>query len=145
MIIGYTAGVYDLFHIGHLNLLKNAKSVCDRLIVGVSTDELVKEYKNKSPIISFSDRIQIVSAITYVDGVVAQRTINKVEMWHRLKFDSLIVGDDWLHTPKWNKIESELNALDCRVFYFPRTRGISSTRLNEILDRERKLISPNNS
>ena len=141
MNIGYTAGVFDLFHIGHLNLLKNAKSVCDRLIVGVSTDELVQEYKNKCPIIPFSDRLQIVSSLSYVDGVVAQRTINKVEMWHRLKFDSLIVGDDWLHTPKWNKTEAELNELNCRVFYFPRTRGISSTRLNEILERERKAIS----
>ena len=140
MIIGYTAGVYDLFHIGHLNLLKSAKSVCDRLIVGVSTDELVMEYKNKKPVISYSDRSQIVSSITYVDGVVAQRTLSKVEMWHRLKFNTLIVGDDWLHTPQWTNTEAELNELGCRVFYFPRTRGVSSTRLNEILDREREPV-----
>ena len=81
MKIGYTSGVYDLFHIGHLNILKNAKSVCDKLIVGVSTDELVKKYKNKKPIISHSERMQIVSSIKFVDAVVAQESMNKLEMW----------------------------------------------------------------
>ncbi len=91
MILGYTAGVYDLFHIGHLNILKNAKSLCDKLIVGVSTDELVKDYKNKTPIIPFHERLEIIRSIKFVDGVMPQDTMNKVEIWRKVKFDIMIV------------------------------------------------------
>ena len=106
MIIGYTAGVFDLFHIGHLNLLKNAKGMCDKLIVGVSTDELVL-YKNKKPVIPFDERIEIVRNIKYVDGVVAQENMDKLEMCKKLKAEILIVGDDWYNTDKWNNYEEE--------------------------------------
>ena len=137
MKIGYTSGVYDLFHIGHLNILKNAKSVCDKLVVGVSTDELVYEYKNKKPIINHSERMQIVSSIKYVDSVVAQESMNKLEMWDKLKFDVVIVGDDWHRTKKWDEIEKGFKKKGVRVVYFPHTKGTSSTKINEILEKFR--------
>lgn len=92
--LGYTSGVYDLFHIGHLNLLKNAKGLCDKLIVGVTIDELV-QYKNKKSVIPFSERIEIVRSIKYVDAAIPQENIDKYQMWEKLHFDVLFVGDDW--------------------------------------------------
>lgn len=138
MIVGYTSGVYDLFHIGHLNILKNAKSMCDKLIVGVSTDELVFQYKQKSPVIKHNERMEIVSNIRHVDGVVAQETMNKLEMWEKLKFDVLVVGDDWQKTTKWEHIETNFKKKGVRVVYFPHTKGTSSTKINKILDDYRK-------
>lgn len=137
MIIGYTSGVYDLFHIGHLNILKNAKSMCDKLIVGVSTDELVFKYKKKHPVIQHSERMQIVANINVVDGVVAQETMNKIAMWDKLKFDVLVVGDDWQKTSKWDEIETSFKVKGVRVVYFPHTQGTSSTKINKILDTYR--------
>ena len=135
-IIGYTAGVYDLFHVGHLNLLKNAKAMCDFLIVGVSTDELVK-YKNKKAIIPFRERFEIVSNIKHVDLVVPQHDMDKIAAWKKLKFDIMFVGDDWYKTKKWEKIEEDFKKAGVKVVYFPYTRGTSSTLINEILQRER--------
>ena len=134
MIIGYTAGVYDLFHIGHLNLLRNAKSVCDKLIVGVSTDELVQEYKKKTPIISHNERMQIVSSIRYVDAVVAQSKRDKFEMWEKLNFEVIIVGDDWHRSKTWDLMEKKFKEVGVKVIYFPHTEGTSSTKINKILD-----------
>lgn len=128
--IGYTTGVYDMFHIGHLNLLKKAKEQCEYLIVGVSTDELA-QYKHKKPIIPFEDRIQIVEAIKYVDSVVPQENMNKLEACKKLNVDVLFVGDDWKGTEKWNKIEEELKEINVDVVYFPYTKKISSTMLRE--------------
>ena len=132
MIIGYTTGVYDLFHVGHINLLRNAKSMCDRLIVGVTTDELVS-YKGKSSVIPFSERMEIVRSCSYVDAVVPQYDIHKVEQMRKLKASLLFVGDDWYATEKWEKFESDLAEFDARVVYFPYTKGTSSTLINEIL------------
>lgn len=132
MIIGYTAGVYDLFHIGHLNLLCNAKGMCDRLIVGVSTDELVS-YKYKKAVIPFVERMEIVSSIRYVDAVIPQETMDKMNMWRKLKFDIMFVGDDWYQTDKWKQLEQEFAAVGVRIIYFPYTKGTSSTLLNEVL------------
>jgi len=132
MIIGYTAGVYDLFHIGHLNLFKNAKGMCDRLIVGVTTDEQAG-YKNKKPVIPFVERIEIVSNIKYVDAVVAQEDMDKLLMCKKLKADILFVGDDWYATPKWQNYEKEFNENGIKIVYFPYTKGTSSTLLNETL------------
>jgi len=143
IVIGYTAGVYDLFHIGHLNLLKNAKSLCDKLIVGVSTDELVREYKNKTPIIPFAERIEIIRNIRAVDAVIPQTIMDKFEIWTKYKFDVMIVGDDWYNTEKWKSIEEKLEQVGCRIIYFPHTKGTSSTLINEILVRERQKISEN--
>lgn len=136
-IIGYTSGVYDLFHIGHLNMLRNAKSLCDKLIVGVTTDELVK-YKNKTPVIPFHERIEIVRNIKCVDAVVPQEDMDKMKQWNKLKFDVVFVGDDWYGTDKWKEIESSFKKVDVKVTYFPYTKGISSTKLNNILEKERK-------
>lgn len=134
MIIGYTAGVFDLFHIGHLNVLRNAKSMCDHLIVGVSTDELVQRYKNKTPIIPFLERVEILRHITYVDTVVSQEDLDKLKMFKRLKFDIMFVGDDWMGNDKWNKIESQFKDQGVKIVYFPYYKGTSSTKVNQILD-----------
>ena len=138
MILGYTSGVYDLFHIGHLNLLRNAKAMCDKLVVGVTTDELMAEYKKKKCIIPFTERCEILRAVKYVDAVVPQHTMDKMGAWERLKFNVVFVGDDWYHTPKWEKIEADFKTVGVRVVYFPYTQGISSTILNGILEEKRK-------
>lgn len=137
MTIGYTAGVFDLFHIGHLNLLKNAKGMCDKLIVGVTTDELVA-YKNKKAVIPFEERLEIVRSIKYVDAVVAQKDMDKLTMCRELKADMLIVGDDWYNTPKWNAYEKEFAEYGIKIVYFPYTQGTSSTLINETLKRLRQ-------
>ncbi|MEE7476285.1 adenylyltransferase/cytidyltransferase family protein [Methylobacterium hispanicum] len=133
-IIGYTSGVYDLFHVGHLNILRNAKSLCDRLIVGVSTDELVKQYKNRTPIISFIERCEILQHVEYVDAVVAQDTMDKLAAWQRLKFNIMFVGDDWHGSDKWNKIDQQMNTVGVQVVYFPYTKSTSSTKIKQILE-----------
>ena len=129
---GYTAGVFDMFHIGHLNILKNAKKMCKFLIVGVSTDKVVKENKNKIPIIPFNERIQIVNSIKYVDSVLPQDGYDedyKVKLAKELKIDVMFVGSDWKDTPKWNQLEKRLKEIGCDVVYLEHTDGISSTIL----------------
>ena len=137
MIIGYTTGVFDLFHIGHLNLLKNAKGMCDKLIVGVTTDELVS-YKNKKAVIPFEERLEIVRSIKYVDAAIPQENMNKFEAWQKLKFDVMFVGDDWFNTPKWQEFEKQFKEVGVRIVYFPYTKGTSSTLLNETLKKLRE-------
>jgi glycerol-3-phosphate cytidylyltransferase len=132
MIIGYTSGVYDLFHIGHLNILRNAKSMCDKLIVGITIDDLVK-YKGKTAVIPFTERAEIVRAISYVDSVIPQNNMDKVEMCKKIKASVLFVGDDWYNTEKWKKHEAELKKNGVSVVYFPYTKGVSSTLLNRTL------------
>jgi glycerol-3-phosphate cytidylyltransferase len=132
VIIGYTTGVYDLFHIGHLNLLRNAKGLCDRLIVGVTVDELVA-LKYKRAVIPFAERMEIVRSVRYVDAVVPQETMDKFESWKKLKYDILFVGDDWYETEKWQQLEEQLRREGVRIVYFPYTKGTSSTLLNEAL------------
>ena len=133
MIIGYTAGVFDLFHIGHLNLLRNAKGMCDRLIVGVSTDELVK-YKGKTPVIPFYDRIEIIRNIRCVDAVVAQEDMDKLKMCKKLKATVMFVGDDWYKSEKWQEYEAEFAKEGIRIVYFPYTKNVSSTQISEALN-----------
>lgn len=135
--IGYTTGVYDLFHIGHLNLLRKAKSLCDYLIVGVSTDDLVG-YKGKRSVIPFEERKAIVGAIKYVDEVVTQEDMDKIGAWKKYHFNVMFVGDDWKGTDKWNKIEADLKEVGAEVIYFPYTKGTSSTLINETLIRLRE-------
>lgn len=131
MIIGYTTGVFDMFHVGHLNILRRAKEQCDYLIVGVSTDELVEHDKNKTPIISFADRCEIVRAIKYVDEVVAQPDKNKLGAFFRLgkRFQRMFVGSDWQGTPQWEKYEKEFAPYGVEIIYLPHTDGISSSIL----------------
>ncbi|MEK9750159.1 MAG: adenylyltransferase/cytidyltransferase family protein [Flavobacteriaceae bacterium] len=136
MIIGYTTGVYDLFHIGHLNLLRNAKGMCDKLIVGVTVDELVT-YKGKNCVIPYSERSEIVRNINFVDAVVPQYDMDKVKACKKLKANILFVGDDWYQTDKWEVYEKELKESNISVIYFPYTEGTSSTLLNETLKKMR--------
>lgn len=135
---GYTAGVYDMFHIGHLNVLVNAKAQCEHLTVGVSTDEVVLENKHKKPIIPFDERCAIVQAIRYVDEVVPQARYDiegKIETAVKLRLDAMFVGSDWQGTEKWHKIEQELKKVGCTVVYLPHTDGISSTILRERINK----------
>lgn len=133
--IGYTTGVYDLFHIGHLNLLKRAKLECDYLIVGVTTDELCEQRKGKRPVIPLIERMEIVGQIKFVDEVVPQVNMNKFEAWNNLKFDKMFVGDDWKNSDKWNELEKQFAAVNVEIVYFPYTTHTSSTKLREALDK----------
>ena len=133
--VGYTAGVFDLFHIGHLNILKRAKEQCEFLIVAVSTDELVRSYKNKQPVIPYEERKAIVEAIRYVDMVVPQVNRDKLAAYEKYKFDAMFVGDDWNGTPLFNQVEEELKKRGSTVVYFPYTKNTSSTLLSEVLNK----------
>lgn len=130
-IVGYTTGVFDMFHIGHLNILKRAKQHCDILIVGVTTDELCQAYKNKLPIIPYEERKAIIEAIRYVDKVVPQLNRDKFSAWEELKFDIMFVGDDWKGSELFEVVEKKLNAVGCKVEYLPYTQGTNSTILRE--------------
>lgn len=133
--VGYTTGVFDMFHIGHLNILKKAKEQCDYLIVGVSTDENVQNYKKKKPIIPFEERIAIVSEIKCVDKAVPQTNMNKMEAWKKLKFDALFHGSDWKGSDMYNKMIDEFADVGVDVVFLPHTDGVSSTLLSEVLQK----------
>ena len=120
--------------------MKDSKEKCDKLIVGVTTDELLNVYKNKTPIIPFEERIKIVESIKYVDEAVPQEDMDKLSHWEKLKFDVVFVGDDWQNTDKWNKIEEDFNKIGVNVIYFPYTEGTSSTLINDILVQEREKV-----
>lgn len=135
-IIGYTTGVYDLFHVGHLNILKRAKSMCDKLIVGVTTDELAEQRKGKRPVIPFEERVQILESIKYVDAVVPQVTMEKFDAHELYGFNMMFVGDDWKGTAKWNHLESEFEQLGVKIVYFPYTKSTSSTLIRQVLYKE---------
>ena len=129
--IGYTTGVFDMFHIGHLNILKRAKAQCEFLIVGVSTDEVVQTYKHKTPIIPFQERCAIVEAIKYVDKVVPQTTMDKMVAYKQYNFDVLFHGSDWQNSEMYNKIIFEMSTVGVNVVFLPHTEGISSTIISE--------------
>lgn len=128
---GYTSGVFDMFHIGHLNILCRAKEQCEYLIVGVTTDKLCKMRKNKLPVVCQGDRLQVVEAIKYVDEVVFQEDMDKLKMVEKLKADVVFVGSDWKGTEAWEKYEKEFAKVGCAVEYLEYTDGISSTILRE--------------
>ena len=136
-LIGYTTGVFDLFHVGHVEILRKSKSMCDKLIVGVTSDKLVK-YKYKKSVIPFKERIKIVSARKYVDLAVPQTNMNKIMAYKKYKFDVMFVGDDWYNTEKWNEFEKDFNKLNVKIIYFPYTKNTSSTKLNSILEKLRR-------
>ena len=135
MTIGYTTGVFDMFHIGHLNIIQRAKAQCDYLIVGVSTDELVQHEKNKTPIIPFADRCAIVEAIKYVDKVVPQPDKNKYAAWERYHFNKMFVGSDWKGTEAWKRFEDQFAPVGVEIVYLDHTDGISSTILRDKLNK----------
>lgn len=129
--IGYTQGTYDLFHIGHLNLLNHAKEQCDYLIVGINTDRLVKEYKNKQVIIHEEERARIVEAIKAVDEVILTDTLDKNEIAKKIKFDAIFIGDDWINNERWIKTKEEMKKIGIDVVFLPHTDGISTTEIRK--------------
>lgn len=131
-VIGYTTGVFDLFHVGHLNILKRAKEQCDYLVVGVTVDELVA-YKGKKAFIPYEERAAIVEAIKYVDKVIPQTTMDKMAAWNNLHFHKMFVGDDWKGTDVWNHWEEEFAKVGVQIVYFPYTAKTSSSELREAL------------
>lgn len=135
-VIGYTTGVYDLFHVGHLNILRRAKERCDYLIVGVSTDDLVQGEKHKKPVIPYEDRVKIVEAIRYVDKVVPQYNKNKLEAYEKYHFDKMFVGSDWQGTTAWQHYEEQFAPLGVEIVYLPHTDGISTSQLTELLMKQ---------
>lgn len=129
--IGYTTGVFDMFHVGHLNILRRAKEECEYLIVGVTTDELCFKRKQKYPIIPQQERVAIVSAIKYVDKVVLQENMDKLTAVQKQGADVVFVGGDWKGTPSWDEYEKQFAKFGCEVCYLEHTDGISSTILRE--------------
>ena len=132
-VIGFTAGTFDMFHIGHLNLLKNAKSRCDYLIVGVNSDQLVEEYKNKKAVIPLKERMEIIRAIRYVDEVMQIDTLDKISSWNQKHYDLLFIGDDWKGNSRWAQTEIQMAEYGVKVVYLPHTEGTNSTLLREKL------------
>lgn len=136
MVIGYTAGVFDMFHIGHLNILKRAKEQCDYLIVGVTTDELCYSRKQKYPVICEKDRMEIVHSIRFVDKVVPQITMDKLAVVKKYGVNVVFVGSDWRGTEVWNQYEKDFSKVGCSVVYLEHTDGISSSILRDRLNKE---------
>lgn len=133
--VGYTAGVFDMFHIGHLNILKRAKEQCEHLIVAVSTDDLVEAYKNKRPVIPYDERVEIIKAIKYVDEVVPQENRDKISAFEKYHFDAMFVGSDWVGDPLFKETEEYMKERGASMVYLPRTEGVSSELLEKALKR----------
>jgi len=131
-VLGYTSGVFDLFHVGHLNLLRHAKALCDRLIVGVTVDELVG-YKHSRTVIPFEQRIEIVANIKCVDLAVPQNDLDKYNMWRQLKFDVMFIGDDWFRTARFDEYERKLAEVGVKVIYLPYTKGVCTSDIKNNL------------
>lgn len=136
--IGYTQGTFDMFHVGHLNLLKHAKELCDILIVGVNSDRLVEEYKHKTPIIHELERKEILQSIRYVDNVVICNTLDKIEMHKWIHFDAIFIGNDWKGNERWTKTEEDLGKIGVHVVYLEYTKGVSSTMLRDSVQENRE-------
>ena len=131
--IGYTTGVFDLFNIGHLNILRSAKLECDHLIVGITTDELAQSAKGKKPVIPFQERMSIVESIKYVDAVVPQTNYDKMEAWRNYNFNKMFVGSDWKGSDTWSELEKKFTELGVEIVYFPYTKHTSSSTIRKIL------------
>lgn len=129
--IGYTDGVYDLFHVGHLNMIQTAKQSCEYLIVGVHGDSVVEEYKHHTPIINENDRRRIIESIKGVDRAEINRFRDKLKLWELYHFDVIFIGDDWKGTERWNQFEKILAQVNVDVVYVPYTKGISTTEIRE--------------
>ena len=127
--IGYTQGTFDMFHIGHLNLLRNAKAQCEHLIVGINSDELVYQYKHKKPIINAGGRAEIIRELRCVDDVVIRTTLDKMQSWNEFHYDAIFIGDDWKGNERWKQTETELSQVGAKVVYLKHTEGISSSML----------------
>lgn len=132
-IIGYTAGTFDMFHIGHLNLIKNARSRCDHLIVGVNSDRLVEEYKGKKVVVPIEERMEIIRSLRFVDDVICVDSLDKKSIWNQLHYDLLFIGDDWKGNPRWEATADEMKKLGVETIFLPHTEGTNSTLLREKL------------
>ena len=135
--VGYTQGTFDMFHVGHLNLIRNAKAQCDHLVVGVNSDVLVEEYKGRTPLTCEENRLDIISAIKYVDEALIVSSLDKALMHKNLFFDAVFIGDDWKGNPRWIETEAKLSKLGADVVYLKYTEGISSTMLRQIVYKEK--------
>lgn len=133
-VIGYTTGVYDLFHVGHLNLLRRARAACDHLIVGVTSDALAARRKGRLPFVPLDERREIVGALRCVDSVVVQDHMDKYAAWEQHRFHRMFVGDDWKGHPDWVALETCFARVGVEIVYFTYTAHVSSTRLRAILD-----------
>ena len=139
-VVGYTCGVYDLFHVGHLNLFERCKAQCDYLIVGVCDDEYVEKYKNKKSVISEKDRLRIVKALKCVDDAViinSEETVDKMLIRQKIKYDKLFVGSDWKGTYRFNETIKQFqeNNIDVEIVFFPYTQGVSTSQIREELTK----------
>lgn len=133
--VGYAPGVYDMFHVGHLNVLRHAAARCDHLIAGVVSDEMARLAKGRAPVVPLAERLEIVRSIDCVDEAVAEVVPDKLQTWQRLQFDVLFKGDDWRGTPKGDRLEADFAAVGVEVVYFPYTRSTSSTLLRAALEQ----------
>ncbi len=134
--VGYVPGIFDMFHVGHLNILRNARLVCDHLIAGVVSDDLSTKVKGKMPIVPLNERLEVVRSIRYVDEAVEEDVAEKLDMWERLHFNVIIKGDDWRGTAKGDKLERDFASVGVEVVYLPYTVHTSSTKLRQVLDRQ---------
>ena len=132
--IGYTQGTFDMFHIGHLNLLRNAKKECEYLIVGINTDELVAKYKNKKPVINEENRLDIVKSIKFTDKALLVSTLDKSEIHKQLEFEAIFIGDDWKGNERWKQTEENLKKVGAEVVYLNYTKGVCSTSLRGMVE-----------
>jgi glycerol-3-phosphate cytidylyltransferase len=131
--LGYVPGVFDMFHVGHLNILRNARLACDRLVAGVVSDDRAAAVKGKTPVVPVTERLEIVRSIKYVDDAVVEDVEEKLEMWRRLRFDVIIKGDDWRGTAKGDKLERDFASVGVEVVYLPYTVHTSSTMLRQVI------------
>ncbi|MCI9333030.1 MAG: adenylyltransferase/cytidyltransferase family protein [Oscillibacter sp.] len=138
MRIGYTTGVFDLFHIGHLNIIQRSKELCDFLIVGVSTDSLVYNYKGHYPVIPYEERFAIISALRYVDRAVSQENLDKFAAWERFHYNILFHGDDWKESQLYSDAKRRLETVGVELVFFPHTEGTSSTKIRNLLNERYK-------
>lgn len=136
--VGFTDGVYDMFHVGHLNMIREAKKRCDFLIVGVHSDAIVEGYKHRKTVINENNRREIVEAIRYVDKAVINNTRDKLELWKKYKFDVVFIGDDWKGTERWNNFEKILGEKGVSVEYIEYTKGISTTQIRNTISEKNK-------
>ncbi len=137
MKIGYTTGIFDLFHKGHVNFLKAAKSFCDFLIVGATTDELAEQEKRVTPFINLEDRITVLSACKYVDLAIPHNNSDKIRAWKMIKFDILIIGDDWYDSESYNMFEETLKERGVKIIYIPYTSGVSASSIEEKISKNK--------
>ncbi len=132
--VGYAPGVYDLFHVGHLNILRHARSHCDHLVAGVVSDEMAELAKGRAPVVPLTERLEIVRNIRFVDAAFVETVPDKLETWRQVRFDAIFKGDDWRGTEKGEKLERDFAAVGVDVVYFPYTVHTSSTLLRGVLD-----------